>query len=73
MNVIKRNVVSKRKILVVDEDDDETMHLPKTKVTCPKCGNQEAHWFMKQTRSADEPPTVFYTCAKCKWKWRSYG
>jgi DNA-directed RNA polymerase subunit M len=46
---------------------------PKTKIICPKCGYEEAYWYMQQTRGADEPPTVFYTCVKCKHSWRSYG
>lgn len=73
MQVIKRNIEHRKKVLVIEEDDEEFRHLPKTKVICPKCGNGEAHWFMKQMRSADEPPTVFYTCPKCRHKWRSYG
>ena len=75
MHIIKRNIESKNKVMVIDEDedDDETKHLPKTNGICSKCGNGEAYWFMRQTRSADEPPTVFYTCTKCEHKWRSYG
>jgi DNA-directed RNA polymerase subunit M len=42
------------------------------KETCPECGHDEAYYELKQTRSADEAPTRFFTCAKCKHKWREY-
>ncbi len=57
--------------VVVVENDQET--LPKTKVLCPSCNHNEAVWWVQQTRSADEAPTVFYRCTKCKHSWREYG
>ena len=61
----------KEKIPVISEKD-VLEEFPKTKVICPKCENNEAYWFMQQTRSADEPPTRFYCCTKCEHKWREY-
>ena len=46
--------------------------LPTTKVTCPKCGNEKASWWLQQTRSADEAETRFLRCLKCKHTWREY-
>jgi DNA-directed RNA polymerase subunit M len=46
--------------------------LPKAKEICPKCGNQEALWWMQQTRSSDEAPTLFFKCTKCRYSWREY-
>ena len=46
---------------------------PKTKAECPKCGHEEAFFWVVQTRSADEPPTRFYKCTKCKHTWREYS
>ena len=43
------------------------------KETCPECGHDEAHYELKQTRSADEAPTRFFTCAKCGHNWREYS
>jgi len=43
------------------------------KIECTKCGHDEAVWWMFQTRSADEPTTRFYRCAKCKYTWRDYS
>jgi DNA-directed RNA polymerase, subunit M/Transcription elongation factor TFIIS len=53
--------------------DVDTSKLPVSKeVTCPKCGNHEAYYWMIQTRAADEPPTRFYKCVKCGHTWREY-
>lgn len=46
--------------------------LPKTAETCPKCGNDEAYWVLRQTRGADEPETRIFECTKCGHKWRDY-
>jgi len=64
---------AKKKGIVIMKKGDEAIEMPKTHVMCPKCEHREAYWWMQQTRSADEPPTVFYRCAKCKYSWRSYG
>jgi len=46
--------------------------LPTTNAKCPECGNNTAYWEMKQTRAADESPTRFLTCTKCRFRWRRY-
>ena len=58
------------KEIAVFEGDLDT--LPRTKITCPSCGHDEAWWYMRQTRAADEPTTRFYICTKCKHVWREY-
>jgi DNA-directed RNA polymerase subunit M len=47
--------------------------LPSIKIDCEKCGNNQAVWWMLQTRSADEPTTQFYRCTKCNHTWRNYA
>ena len=42
----------------------------KTETTCPKCSHNMANFFQMQTRSADEPMTVFYRCQKCSHRWK---
>jgi len=61
----------KEKVPVLTEKDTFEQY-PKTKIICPECENNEAYWFMQQTRSGDEPPTRFYCCTKCGHKWREY-
>ena len=57
--------------VIIIEKNEET--LPKTKAVCPKCTNKEALWWLQQTRSIDEAPTLFLRCTKCKYSWREYG
>ncbi len=59
------------KIIVVDKKSRFEV-LPTTKIQCPKCENNEAYWWMQQTRAADEPPTRFFKCVKCNNVWREY-
>lgn len=41
-------------------------------VTCPKCGHTEAFYMQIQTRSADEPMTIYYKCCNfsCGFRWK---
>jgi DNA-directed RNA polymerase subunit M len=57
-------------VLAENEGEDA---LPTIKIECEKCGNDEAVWWMLQTRSADEPTTQFYRCSKCRYTWRNYA
>ncbi|NJE25231.1 transcription factor S [Thermococcus sp. MV5] len=67
---ITQKIKHEREDIPVIEQDVAT--LPKAKVTCPKCGNNEAYWWELQTRAGDEPSTIFYRCTKCGYTWRSY-
>ncbi|TFL06668.1 hypothetical protein BDV98DRAFT_160501 [Pterulicium gracile] len=40
-------------------------HMPTAQVDCEKCGHGVANYMQLQIRSADEPMTTFYRCAKC--------
>lgn len=42
-------------------------------VTCEECGHGEAWYDIKQTASADEPPTRFLRCKECSYTWREYN
>jgi len=42
-------------------------------VTCDECGHGEAWYTIKQTASADEPPTRFFKCKACGSVWRAYN
>lgn len=39
---------------------------------CPVCKVRDCTWSQKQTRSADEPMTVFCTCNKCGHMWKRF-
>ena len=58
------------KEMVVTESIEGT--LPTTKIICGKCKHNEATFYLRQTRAADEPTTRFYQCTKCKHRWREY-
>ena len=57
-------------VIIIEKKEEA---LPKTKTVCPKCGNKEAVWWLQQTRSSDEAPTLFLRCTQCKHSWREYG
>lgn len=42
-------------------------------LTCEECGNGKAWYTIKQTGSADEPPTRFFKCTECGYRWRDYN
>lgn len=60
---------------ILQKQEDEKNHntdddnLTKSYV-CGKCGSKEISYQQKQTRSMDEPMTVFFTCKKCTHMWR---
>ena len=73
---IQKSIQEKKKaldknLIVVSEKDKITVH-PKVTRQCPKCKHNEAEAWQEQTRSADEPPTSFFRCTKCKHTWREY-
>lgn len=42
-------------------------------VTCEECGHGKAWYTIKQTGAADEPPTRFFKCQDCGYRWREYN
>ncbi|EHY65833.1 transcription factor S [Nematocida ausubeli] len=44
--------------------------LPERNTLCPECSCETANYYQMQTRSADEPMTIFNTCTQCKHTWR---
>jgi len=39
-------------------------------IHCRKCGSEDIYCESRQTRSADEATTKFYTCLNCGNKWK---
>jgi len=58
-------------LIEVEEGADEG--LPTTEEECESCGNDTAWYTLKQTASADEPPTRFFKCTECEHRWRGYN
>ncbi|MDG7036079.1 MAG: RPA12/RPB9/RPC11 RNA polymerase family protein [Nitrososphaerota archaeon] len=55
---------------------DNVIVLPPVKTTvgeCSRCGKGPIAKLIMQTRSADEPSTIFYRCENCLFTWRDYG
>lgn len=42
-----------------------------TALACGRCKSKECYFYELQTRSADEPMTVFITCLDCGHRWRT--
>ena len=61
------------KIIVVGQKERKLSTMPRTKAKCEKCDNDEAFWWMVQTRGIDESMTQFYRCTKCGHTWRDYS
>ncbi len=55
--------------LEVVEQHQMTKDMPITQALCPTCGHNKAYYEQRQTRSADEASTLFFTCVKCGHKW----
>ena len=67
--VVKEKLNNKDKIKIIDKNIET---LPKTQIECPKCGNNQAYYWLVQTRASDEAETQFFRCAKCDHQWRNY-
>ncbi len=68
MKIVEK-VPKKRGVVLLEKDE---VTLPITDRMCPECENPKAYYWLQQTRSADEPPTQFFRCTKCKHVWREY-
>lgn len=67
---LKEVVVNKDDIEVIGNEEEKT--LPEIEIECPKCGFNNAVYWLVQTRSGDEAETKFYKCKECKHTWREY-
>lgn len=67
--VTAQSMPTGREMSIIEE---KSSTLPTAAEECPKCGNPEAYWVLRQTRGADEPETRIFECTKCGHKWREY-
>ncbi|MDD3263800.1 MAG: transcription factor S [Candidatus Nanoarchaeia archaeon] len=68
--IISEKMNNNQKENILESQKEES--LPIVKITCAKCNNNEAYYWIVQTRAADEAPTRFYKCTKCSHTWREY-
>ncbi|MFW6230513.1 MAG: transcription factor S [Nanoarchaeota archaeon] len=68
---VKEAVTEKKDIEIIDEKNSVEAN-PLVEVDCPKCGHNQAYFWLEQTRSGDESETKFFKCEKCKHTWRDY-
>ena len=54
-------------------DKELLENTPEGPYTCDKCTCKKIVHFELQTRGADEPMTIFFTCLKCKYRWKDEG
>lgn len=59
---------------VIESSEDAAFEgKPTAAVYCDSCENERAWYTIKQTGAADEPPTRFYKCTECGYRWRDYN
>lgn len=54
-------------------EESATNHGPVVKRECSKCHHKKMTYTTRQTRSADEGQTVFFTCIKCNFTETEYS
>ncbi|EQB60899.1 rna polymerase iii subunit c11 [Vairimorpha apis BRL 01] len=69
------NTLSKtmnNRVMEIDKilGEDEYKYASTCNKNCIKCDSDKALFMELQTRSADEPMTIFYECIKCKANWK---
>lgn len=67
--VMQKLEKAKESIVVIGKGKN-MQTLPTMKVSCQKCGQGEAFYWMVQTRGGDEASTQFFRCTKCGATWR---
>jgi transcription elongation factor S-II len=64
-----KELIEKKKLL--DKNKYNTQLVARTDMfTCGKCKSKRCTYYTMQTRSADEPETIFITCLDCGKNWK---
>jgi DNA-directed RNA polymerase subunit M len=67
-NLTEKSKQKDKKIEIAEEGKGDVRSVVEEQ--CPKCGHRTCYTWEIQMRAADEPPTRFFECQKCKNKWR---
>jgi transcription elongation factor S-II len=59
-----------RRIMKNASKYEDNMQASTDMFTCRKCRSKRCTYYEMQTRSADEPSTIFITCLNCGKNWR---
>jgi DNA-directed RNA polymerase subunit M len=71
---VQKLETARESVVVIRKEDEKSIQtLPIMEVSCQKCGNGEAFYWMVQTRGGDEASTQFFRCTKCGATWREYS
>eukprot|EP00879_Flechtneria_rotunda_P007724 GHRR01008097.1.p1 GENE.GHRR01008097.1~~GHRR01008097.1.p1 ORF type:complete len:110 (+),score=19.69 GHRR01008097.1:640-969(+) len=68
--ISKHAKLKKKQVDDVLGGEEAWKNVQKTDVTCPSCSAGQAYFMEVQTRSADEPATIFYKCVACGHRWK---
>ncbi|WPT12693.1 DNA-directed RNA polymerase III subunit RPC10 [Picochlorum sp. SENEW3] len=63
--ISKQVALERKEVDDVLGGEDAWKNVQKASAVCESCGNKEAYFREIQTRSADEPATLFFRCTKC--------
>ena len=71
MDPSKWQVLIDKKKAIEANKYNQNMKATTDMFTCKKCKSKRCTHYELQTRSADEPATIFVTCLDCGKNWRS--
>lgn len=60
-----------KKELRNSEYNPDPATMPDGAFTCNKCKSKKTTYYMMQTRSADEPSSIFVQCLTCRKRWKT--
>ncbi|KAJ4460398.1 putative DNA-directed RNA polymerase III subunit RPC10 [Paratrimastix pyriformis] len=63
--------LQKKRVDDVLGDVDPSKCVTTDLVPCPRCRHKTSFFYEIQTRSADEPATIFHRCVKCGLNWKT--
>lgn len=67
---ITEKVEHRNDVVVLDKSQDTRIKEDIIQCQNEECDSKQAYVEMRQMRSADEAPSRFYECVKCREKWR---
>mmetsp|Transcript_16929 Transcript_16929/g.47247 ORF Transcript_16929/g.47247 Transcript_16929/m.47247 type:complete len:110 (-) Transcript_16929:608-937(-) len=68
--ISKKVTIVRKEVDDVLGGDEEWKNVAKTDARCQKCDYHQAYFMEIQTRSADEPATLFFKCVNCGYQWK---